>query len=124
MEDKKNNTAALRPAQLPGNAYGEGRGVAHGLGLDTSQIMNLNTQNAQRRHMVGMSPGMPPQKKYRGSTQNLNTSTGPTPLTYNKYRPATANGPKKGVRMNASKNRYQHQMALNLRTASQGRVPQ
>jgi hypothetical protein len=46
MEDKKNNTAALRPAQLPGNAYGEGRGVAHGLGLDTSQIMNLNTQNA------------------------------------------------------------------------------
>jgi hypothetical protein len=68
MKDKTVNTELLRPAKLPQHAFAEGRGVAHGLGLDYSQISNLNNSNAKQRHMVGMSPGMPPQKKYRGST--------------------------------------------------------
>jgi len=36
MKGKTANTELLRPAKLPANAFGEGRGVAHGLGLDYS----------------------------------------------------------------------------------------
>ena len=36
MKDQTVNTELLRPAKLPKHAFGEGRGVAHGLGLDYS----------------------------------------------------------------------------------------
>tara|TARA_B110000285_G_scaffold71305_1_gene82209 strand:+ start:1054 stop:1242 length:189 start_codon:yes stop_codon:yes gene_type:complete len=36
MKDKTANTEVLRPAKLPQHAFGDGRGVAHGLGLDYS----------------------------------------------------------------------------------------